>query len=323
MSERTAAVNEMLVDLRRHNAAANQHDATLVLSLLMDLQAAADEQWRAAGGARGAAAAPRLEWGLDFGEDTATDRCFGVRVRAGAPLLRHSDVRDMRARSERVLGVRVLTSRARFVVLLLYAAATAAAAVGELLRYAPPRKRRAAPALRVDWAAGGVRADEDVRLCEALVRDVYNYAERMPATVRFWFERIAADGRAQRRAGRDAPAPPPLLDDSFISADDDGARTEDTDDDAAAAAAPLGWALCFAGMPDVLGDFLRHLCDAHGPRVTAAYVWLRATAPAAGNNEDGAVLVVNVHSALAVAGARAPVTAPPLGLHASAKRRRA
>lgn len=222
-------------------------------------------------------------YGIDA-RDTAT---FTVRL-AWTGVVSDDDVHRLAAASPRVVDVRAVAPHAAPAtrqVRVVVRRASVDAAAAPVCTYVPPATAAKRGAHLV-WDA----ADEhDRERLDALVDAVYSMHARMPV-VRAWCEPIVA-GRASAAADDDAL-------EVLVEPNTDASESE-------GGGAAVGYALCFAGVDDVPGDFFAYLHRRFGPTVARVAVWL----PPPGADAD-AVLVVNVRRAAldAAAGADAART---------------
>lgn len=155
--------------------------------------------------------------------------------------------------------------------------------------YEAPRrlKRRH---IDIDWTAGRVSDGDDRRRITALIDDVYNYQERMP-DVTFFFEHVTPQTTTTAgRAGDES---------------DDGTTSEQA---TTLAHNACGFALCFAGMPDMrFAAFIDWLRQRHG-LVPLMYM----TFPPAGTEASDAtpMFVVHMQRTHTSTGTTAPLRTP-------------
>lgn len=232
---------------------------------------------------------------FDHAPDTAhAPAYFEVVVRRGVTRLSAAEVNDVMSVCDRVLSLRFVPAcedadkRAhnnKVVVCVRFAhtdpkdpALPVVATFGKL-----SRKRSATQP--IDWAASGVTDDEDVRKLSDVVEHVFHMQTRMPAAARVWLEHIGGNGCATIRG-----APAPLVDDAMSSLASETSEDQDAE-------GVFGFALCFAGMPEIDGRFLGALRTHHGTRLTCVYVWTGVGVPRDASPDGAHLLVVNVHCA--------------------------
>jgi len=261
-----------------------------------------------------------VQWGVETAHPDMYTLRVSVDRRPGGALLTWMQLRELYDVSPCVLGMRLAVDRALFIVTIRRCHTVATAAP---LYTAPPQptawqRRRECARRRIDWTAAGVREPGDADKLANLYALVHNMETCMPLLL-CWLEPINAAGRTFRAAAAAAAAAagPPAAG----SGDEEESATECGGGDSA-----IGYALAFAGVPEVQSCFISALYDAHPASVAHAYVWY--SPPAHIVSAAASLLVVVLRREVAVAspllrahrvrgiGRRRSAAATPLGKRA-------
>lgn len=137
------------------------------------------------------------------------------------------------------------------------------------VRYTPPAARKTFHS-DINWKKMEITDADDQSLIQEIADYVYHIDDVIP-DIRFWVEYIGQDG-AVARANRGEGA----MTDTIIPGTEemgDGTASETSEGGIIPESQRVGYAMCFEGLPNFNGDFLRYVMQRVPKRLIDLYLW--------------------------------------------------